>query len=81
MDVAVRTDEVCSQETLSTITIIIKRQHTSFDDQVNELHNEFAKAAERFSISSASEKGLSQALNPISSSKLDPSSPAFDARV
>lgn len=56
-------------------------KRTSTDGQVNELHDGVAKVAERLSISSASGQGQSQVLNPTPGSKLDPLSPAFDARV
>ncbi|KAJ5382386.1 hypothetical protein N7517_000297 [Penicillium concentricum] len=57
-------------------------EHTSTDGQVNDLQDEVAKVAERLSIlSSASGEWQSQVLNPTPGSKLDPSSPAFDARL
>ncbi|KAJ6149147.1 hypothetical protein N7471_000346 [Penicillium samsonianum] len=56
-------------------------EYISTDGQVNELHDRVAKVAERFSISSGSGELQSQVLNPTPGSKLDPSSPTFDARV
>lgn len=56
-------------------------EHTSTDDQANELHDRVAKVAERLSISSGSGEWQSEVLTPTPGSKLDPSSLAFDARV
>lgn len=56
-------------------------EHTSTDSQMNELQGEVAKVVGRLSMSSASGNWQSQALNSTPGSKLDPSSPAFDARV